>query len=328
MESNQAVDRTTPADYTAGREGAVFRVLPDAGYLRLSGPDRVDFLHRQTTNDLHTLAPGRAVVDVLASPTARIIDVFTLVMEPEALGLVTSPGRAEALLTYLRGKIFFMDNVSLEDASGEWVQIDLDGPQAGDVLSQLGVTDVPGQGEVIMIDDGVQIIGRAGLAEDGYRLLAPADQAAAVKTALKEVGALSISAEQADVLRIEAGLPAQGAEIGEDFTPLEVGLADSVSLSKGCYTGQEVLARQVNYDKVTRQLVGLRLDDEVPPGSDIRAEGRPAGVVTSVALSPAYGWIALAVVKRPHHEAGSKVNVQVDGGEVSGEVAVLPFSAE
>src|SRR5690606_39681801 len=116
-----------------------------------------------------------------------------------------------------------------------------------------------------------------------------------------DAGAVPLGEEAYDVLRVEAGLPASGTELTEDFTPLETGLAYTVSTSKGCYTGQEVLARQINYDKVSRQLVGLRLKEPAPAGSAVRAEGRPAGTVTSVVLSPEHGWIALAVVRRPHH---------------------------
>jgi folate-binding protein YgfZ len=102
-------------------------------------------------------------------------------------------------------------------------------------------------------------------------------------------------------MRVEAGLPAAGAELSEDYTPLEAGLAAAISSTKGCYTGQEVLARQITYDKVTQHLCGLRLTRRAQPGGRVWApDGSPVGRVTSAATSPRFGEIALAVVKRPH----------------------------
>lgn len=323
-------NRHLPEDYRAAKEGAVFRPLPAAGYLRLSGGDRMDFLQRQTTNDVSALRGGRALMDVLTSPTARILDVFELILEDEHIGVLTQPGRGEGLASYLRGKVFFMDDVAIEDASEEIVQVELDGPHAADVLTRLGAEQVPEQGELVeerINDAAVRIIGQAGLAGTGYRLLIPAAQADEVEAALRGVGAVRLSDAVYEVLRVEAGLPAVGAELSEDYTPLEVGLSDAVSLSKGCYTGQEVLARQVNYDKVTRQMAGLALEQPVPPGSALRAEGRPAGAVTSVAESPVHGWIALAVVKRPHDEPGSELTVRTDDQEIRATVRTLPSRA-
>lgn len=315
--------------YRAAREGAAFRPLPDAGYVRVGGEDRTDFMQRQTTNDVRLLGSGKALVNVLASPTARILHAFTMLQEPEHLALVTVAG-GEALAAYLRGKIFFMDKVTVEDASAEFSQFDLDGPQAGDLLTQIGLERAPGEGERADAHVGgapLTVFGRKGLAGVGYWLLAPTGHGADVERALLDAGAVPLGEEAYDVLRVEAGLPAPGAELTEDFTPLETGLAYTVSTSKGCYTGQEVLARQINYDKVSRQLVGLRLKEPAPAGSAVRAEGRPAGTVTSVARSPEHGWIALAVVKRPHHEPGSSVAVQTASGEVGATVSALPFSA-
>ena len=95
----------------------------------------------------------------------------------------------------------------------------------------------------------------------------------------------------------------------------------AVSGNKGCYPGQEVIARQLTYDKVTQRLVGLRLDEPVAPGGRLLAEGKPVGVITSAAVSPRFGAIALGVVKRPHHEVGTPA-----GGrdERYAELAALP----
>ena len=96
--------------------------------------------------------------------------------------------------------------------------------------------------------------------------------------------------------------------------------------AKGCYTGQEVLARQINYDKITRQMVGLRLETPVQRGAAVQVEGRGAGEVTSAVVSPRFGAIALAVVKRPHFEPGTVVMVASGEETARGEVVSLPFA--
>jgi folate-binding protein YgfZ len=132
----------------------------------------------------------------------------------------------------------------------------------------------------------------------------------------------------AELLRIEAGLPAWGRELSDQVTPLEAGLLPAISFSKGCYTGQEIIARQVNYDKVTRNLVGLVLPPDAPSelrGATVQGPGR-GGFVASVAFSPALNRpIALAVIPRDLNQPGAAVTVLHEGREIPATVATLPF---
>lgn len=325
---------TTPpveclAGYEAALESAVFVARTDAHYLSISGEDRVDFLHRQTTNDIGLLGPERAVVTVLTSPNARIYDALLLVEEPEAIGVVTLPGRGPATAAFLQSRIFFMDKVAVSDDSSEWAQFDLEGPQAGNVLADLGLAQAPGLDGVASIElDGaaVRVIGREGLAGAGYRMLVPVADSERLTNALVERGVPPLSLEAYDVLRVEAGLPGPG-ELTEDYTPLEINLARTISETKGCYTGQEVIARQITYDKVTKTLVGLRLEASVTVGAQTNADGKAVGTVTSAVQSPRYGPIALAVVRRGHTDVGTRLTVEQDGQTIASEVASLPFTS-
>lgn len=294
--------------YEAAHGGAAFITRP-AAYVRVAGPNAFDFLQRQTTNDVRLVEGGAAQVNVLADATARIVQVFTLRGDGEGYGLLAQPGQGGSLADYLRGKIFFMDNVTVEAASDDRVAIELVGPDASDAAVAGAAA-----GGVLVSAGGVPPV-----------LLVPTAEAAAVESALREAGAVPMTAEEAQVVRVEQGRPAVGAELDGAYTPLEVGLGAAVSDTKGCYTGQEVLARQVTYDKVVRSLVGLSLDEPVQPGAEVIAEGKRAGAVTSAVVSPRYGAIALAVLRRPYDTPGSVVQAadeHVSGGAV---VRALPF---
>jgi folate-binding protein YgfZ len=146
---------------------------------------------------------------------------------------------------------------------------------------------------------------------------------------LQDAGAAELSAETWQVLRVEVGLPAASAELVSEYTPLEIGLVEAVAAEKGCYTGQEVIARQITYDKITQHLVGLKLESPAEPGGRLYAEDRPVGTLTSAALSPRFGPLGLAVVRRPFHQLGSLLSLgkPEEGGSQPAQVVPLPVSS-
>ncbi len=312
-------------DYRAVLEGAAFFPLQTAGCLRLGDRDRLDFVQRQTTNDLSGLATGRSVLTVLVSSTARTLDVLQLVQEGDEILALTLPGHGENTFNYMRRRIFFNDLVRLEDASTEFSQIDLEGPALEGALRGLGFNRAPDMDEVLATDwqgSGLNAIGQQGLAGLGVRLLVLSAAAGSIRETLLANQAAELSRESREILRIEAGMPGPGAELVEAYTPLEVGLGYAVSGEKGCYPGQEVIARQITYDKVTRQMAGLKLDAPAQPGMRLLTEGVPVGEITSAAVSPRFGPIALGVVKRPQFEVGTQL--QVEGEDrIGAEVVML-----
>ena len=315
--------------YEAAHRHAAFFIQSDAGYLHIGGEDQVAFLQRQTTNDVRLLSPERAIVTVLTSPTARILDVFLLLKEIDTIGVITLPGRGSATGRYLRGRIFFMDRVTVTDASSTIAQIDLEGPGAGAVLRMLGVAQPPILDQVlqaIISEVPTRVIGRKGLLGPGYRLLVPTEALEVVIRALEGNGAAPLTLESYETLRIEAGRPGPQNELTEEYTPLEVNLGDAISDRKGCYTGQEIIARQLTYDKVTRHLVGLRPETPIAAGDQVLAEEKPIGIVTSAAISPRFGPIALAVIKRPYDQPNTAVMITGETSSARAKVVSLPFA--
>jgi tRNA-modifying protein YgfZ len=303
------------------------------GVVELRGNTRADFLQRQTTNDFYLMSGQSILTTVLTSPTGRILDVLYLLEslssnEP-VIQAITLPGSAPATISYLKSRIFFMDQVAVFDASANYLTIDLTGPDVSYAIKKLGFRSLPQTGQLLSAQNAAERINifqhnpQLGL---GYRICANSELREYIRRILLEAGVKELNRSEYEILRVEAGLPSAQHELSEEYSPLEVNLESAISDKKGCYTGQEVIARQMTYDKVTRRLVGLLLGEEIPLGAQVRGEGKPVGVITSTVISPRYGPIALSVIKRPYYQPGTELTV--DGGEskVGARVTRLPFT--
>ncbi len=239
---------------------SAFYELNKAGYLQVSGEDRLAFLQRQTTNDIRLLSASQALFSALTSPSARIIDVLYLLQDAESIGLITLPSYAESTARFLKSRIFFMDKVSLSDASDEFSQIDIFGTQAGTALEKLGVKSLPEVDEIRTVEISgreIRLLHLQPAIGLGFRIIARSADRQDVIDLLRDSGILQVDEQEYKLFLIEAGIPSAGAELIEAYTPLETRLEFAVSQSKGCYTGQEVIARQVTYDKITQRLSGV-----------------------------------------------------------------------
>lgn len=321
--SESTVQTVNPTAYATVAGGAAWLPRPDAGVLQLSDVDRSDFLHRMTTNNINALQPGQSTVTVLTSPTARILFVFTVVNRRDDLLLLPAPGQTQTLTRHLRGQIFFMDKVKVEDISKEMKRLRLIGPEASKALAQLGVDASQAKADDVLAHDDLWVVAQPHYELPGYELVVPAPRQADIVSALERGGARPLTDPAVyEARRVELGRPAVGAELTEDYNPLEVGLAWTCSETKGCYTGQEIIARQINYDRVTRSLVGLTAAEPLTPGAAVSVDGRNMGRVTSTAYSVKLDApIALAVVKRPANLPGTQALVDGTPAQVTG----LPF---
>jgi len=321
------MDNNSGSKFAEGQTNTTFYKQENPGYFRITGQDRHDFLQRQTTNDIYLLSPDRYLVTVLTTPAGRILDVLCVFEGDETFDLLTLPGQGEQTFNFLSSRIFFMDKVTLVDASQEICQIDLLGPGVGEFLQAKGAIQNSQQNETITIKMA-QIPARVLTQRNaGHHLLIPRETCDQVLHELENNGAAPLSSESYEIMRIEAGLPAARHELTEDYTPLETGFQWAVSSNKGCYTGQEVIARQINYNKITRQLVGLLMSDIPKIGDALYPleKEQPVGRITSVALSPRFGPIALAIVKRPFQEPGVELVTHYDGHRLTATTTSLPF---
>lgn len=318
------------ATYSALDVAAVW-MPPATGVLRLTDTDRVDFLQRMTTNNIKALHPGESCVTVLTGPTAKIVQVFTVLVDEDSLWLLPAPGETAALERHLRGQIFFMDKVRVSQPERALARLRVVGRQAAAILVQKGFDPLPTSEGNWQRRQELILLKQEMFDLPGYEVIAPVE---AVEALLAQLGAPQLDAASYTARRIELGRPAPGAELIGEYNPLEAGLAWACAENKGCYTGQEIIARQLTYDKVTRTLVGLRSAGLLTVGATVLVEGRQVGVVTSAAYSPALqAPVALAILKRPHHAPGTAVTVanatvaDVAAAGVAAEVAALPLAA-
>jgi tRNA-modifying protein YgfZ len=286
------------------------------GRLRLSGGDRLSFLHNQSTNDLKRLQPGQGCETVILTSTARTIDlVSAYVTEAEVL-LLTSPTQRQALMKWLDRYIFFGDKVELTDLSDATVCFSLLGPDSTALLQQMGITDLPQGLDTHLTTEisgvSVRIAAGSGLTPEGYTLIADRADGLALWKTLTAANAMPLGEQAWEQLRILQGRPMPGTELTEDYNPLEAGLWHTVSFNKGCYIGQETIARLNTYNGVKQQLWGLKLSQAEQPGTILFVGEQKVGVLTSIVETPE-GFFGLGYLKTK--AGGADLTVTVGGSE-------------
>jgi aminomethyltransferase len=318
------------AEYRAALEGVALIDSSAAGRLWLHDRDRAALLHRLSTNDIEGLAPGQGTRTVLTNHNGRIIDLLTVYVLRDEVLVVTSPQQRTAIPALLRKNIFFNDKLRIEEANESLGQLTLYGPHSETLLDELtpsNTTNLPLYGIVVdQVGDARAWIARTEpLGGAGFTLYMLAADMPLVWAALLQAGAQPMGQAAYDVLRIEAGYPAYAHELSLEYIPLETGLHDAISSTKGCYVGQEIIARMESRNRLAKQLRGLRLSGVAEAPARLVVAGKEAGDLTSVTQSPRFGPIGLAYVRTAHAEPG--MQVAIADSEVSGEVVALPFGS-
>jgi aminomethyltransferase len=335
---NQTLD-TASIGYRAALDGVALADESTLGRIYMRGKDRAALLQRISTNDVARLRPGQGARTVLTTPIGRIIDVLTVHALEDALLLITSPGQGGPVWAHLKKNIFFNDQVALEPAGRSHSQFAVYGPGAAAMLEQLsgvGLSGLRPHATAALELAGVQVLAaqREPIGGSSFTLYPPADLLGAVRDALIAAGAAALDEGTLDVLRVERGYGAFGRELSQEYIQLETGLLDAVSFTKGCYVGQEIIARMESRGRLAKVLRGLKLtaDDTNRAVGDqwsaiapvkLDVDGKEAGDLTSVVVSPRFGPIGLAYVRSAHATAGTSVGIA--GSDVRGEVVELPF---
>jgi folate-binding protein YgfZ len=309
-------------------DGQYRALREEAGYLRrrramllVKGPDAAEYLQGQLTNDIGALAPEQGCYAALLDRKGHLqADMRVLHLETGDLWLDLEPGPAAAVLKHLRTYSIGRD-VEVDDVTERWGITSLIGPRAGELAGIDG--PAPEHAQRHRDWDGVEVLAVA--TDLGLDLITRSDQAEALPELLAAAGAAEVSETAAEILRVESGRPRFGLDMGPESMPAEAEITErAVNFEKGCYIGQEPVARLHYRGKPNRRLRGLRLSAPAERGVPLRLGDRDVGTIGSVALSPAFGPIALAVIRR---EAGEGDELTIGGGNATAEVVKLPFRA-
>ncbi|MDR3707900.1 MAG: glycine cleavage T C-terminal barrel domain-containing protein [Capsulimonadaceae bacterium] len=307
---------------------ALYRLSCDL--LRIGGRDRASFLQGQISNDVLTLPSGSGMRACLLNNTGHLLADLVILAFDDHLLIETDPGRGDFVANTLE-RYRIREKVTIENVTTEWALVTL---QSGTAIPGLQ----PGLGRASYThadsayDDAANCTvvrrDRVGAA-DGIDLLLPCARAdAIIQRILLRPGMHSTDADTFDTLRIEAGRARWGAELSESIIPLEAGMIDALSFTKGCYVGQEIIARVRSRGHTNRTLCLLRLTGPCAPGDVIAATegeqpGKEIGWVTSAAVSPEYGPIALGYVRNEHSASGHLVWAGIHRGRVVGDEGLL-----
>ncbi|MFP8879027.1 MAG: glycine cleavage T C-terminal barrel domain-containing protein [Myxococcota bacterium] len=310
--------------------------LTDRGLVQIAGADRVRWLDGMLTNDVVRLGAGpdrSGCYAALLTHQGRIVSDIHVALREDTFWLEMSAQAVPGVIERL-DKHIIADAVTIADIGDTTDWLGVEGPNATQAIAALAGRE-PGLApdcwtQVRLAECPIAVARWGTSAGAGYRLLIPAGHREAVATAFRSVaagyGLVEAGPEVLEILRIEAGTPRFGAELDESVLPAEAGLERAISHTKGCYIGQEVVARMASRGRTSHRLVGLRFETAA---AEVGALVRPAsspdakkiGEITSVCLSPSAGPIALAFVRSAHAAAGSAVRA---GGQLA-VISDLPF---
>ena len=325
------------AEYNAARNAAVLVDQSPRGKIEVWGADSARFLHNLTTNDILHLSPGSGCEAFLTTAKAKVIAYLLIYRHADhakpGFSLDVTPGTADKVIQYL-DRYLISEQVEFANPTATFAQIHIAGPRAPVILEQVFIGErlpaQPLQHTPVRFDGKGQnwLRRHDALGLPGYDLVCPAEQAASTWQRLIQARARPAGREASEILRIEAGLPREGADIDENTFAPEVGrIAETISYTKGCYLGQESIVMARDRGQVNRTLVGIRLPDgPVPHDSRLIDGDKEVGRITSSVQSPRLGMgLGLAYVRRGHQEPGTQLQVDASGKRVPADVVKLPL---
>ncbi len=323
--------------YHTAKTSAVFLDRSDRVRLEIAGPDRAKFLNNLTTNDIKRLPAGQGIEAFVTSPQGKTIGFVIVTAEEDRILLRADRGGMELVLPHLR-KYGVFDEVEIDDISNSTFEYHLAGPDAEPIIDRT-FHQLPEPGGLrhvaIPFKDGrLRLIRESPFGLSGYTLIGGVALAPGVRAALNGSGVLvEFDHLVAEAFRIEAGTPIFGRDVSAENLPQEVARDDrAINFVKGCYLGQETVARLDALGHVNKILRGFRIAiteaaETLRPGAVIEADGKPLGKITSAAFSEGWGCqVALGYVRTSHAAAGTEVLVDLGDRKVKAVVSAWPMT--
>ncbi|HEX8176434.1 MAG TPA: aminomethyltransferase family protein [Pyrinomonadaceae bacterium] len=322
------------AEYRAVREvGAGLIDLSSRGRIEIGGTEAVLFLNGLITNDVKALADNSWMAAAFPNVQGRMLAHARVLRRGSAFLFETEAVTREQIIKTL-GRFTLAGDFTVTDVTNDTALVSVQGKSASEIVrAVLGEEAATvARGQIINVEwegSEVSVIRATHTAEDGFDLFTSAEASVSLWEALSKAGAQPAGFDALEILRVEAGLPRFGVDIDETKVVLETGLDDAVSFTKGCYIGQEIIARIHFRGHVAKRLAGIMLDTEagVSAGDKIRtAEGKEIGWITSAAHSPSLSrTVALGYVKYDYLQPGTPLRVMSNDEEMEAHVSELPF---
>lgn len=309
-----------PAEYRAALEACVVLDETARGRVSVRGSDAASFLHRILANDVRGLSIGQGNRNLLLTPKGKVLHDFDLLVAADAVELSTPPGADTTLLSAL-DTYLFSEDVVLETSTAEHAPLELVGPDAAATLQRaLGASPPEDEHATTWTEDSIAMTRKTVAGRLGYRVDPGPERAVSVWERLIEAGARPTGIAVRDILRVEACSALWGVDVDENVYPQEARLEDAFDLTKGCYVGQEVVAKIDTYGGLNKRLMQLVIDGDDPVARGTRllleehGETREIGLVTSWAYSFVHeSGLTLAYVKRRHQEPGTSFELEGSG---------------
>jgi folate-binding protein YgfZ len=325
-------------EYEAACNAAAICDCSAMSKVELRGRDRTKFLNNLCTNDIKRLGTGAGCEAYFTSAQGKILFFVRVFADGESLWIDTVPSAAQALLAHL-DRYRIMEQVEFADRSAEYAQLLVLGPRALDCITAATGAPVPqladlGHCAITLAGNSCSLTGHATLVRPTFELRVPAANVAAVWQDLwragQPLGMRPMGTAAFQTIRVEAGWPLYGRDIDQSNLPQEVGrTARTVSFTKGCYLGQETVARIDALGHVNRHFIGLTIPSESEPPTPVASvvsAGKNVGQITSSAYSPTLGHaIALGYVRRGHEQPGVQLAIDCQGRTVLAKASALPF---
>jgi folate-binding protein YgfZ len=326
---------TPSSEYSAVRDGGAGVIdLSARGRLLVSGSEAVLFLNGLITNDMKTLAANSWMPAAFPNVQGRLLAAVRIIRREDGFLIDTEDATLETVAKLLE-RFTLAGDFRVTDLTSETMMISVQGQNAAEVVrAAVGDDAAPVERETISnvkLASGAEgtVIRATHTAEDGFDLFVDANETQTLLESLIEAGAQSVGPEVLEILRIEAGIPRYGVDMDETNVVTETNLDEAVSFTKGCYIGQEIIARIKYRGHVAKKLTGVLFEGEVSLESGAKvlsSDGKEIGRVTSLAFSPRLGrTIALGYVKYDYLEPGTSVKVLSPDKELPATVAALPF---
>lgn len=329
------VSKTTYSAVSAAMQTCAWIERPGTSVVDVIGTDSLDLLHRLSTNELTRVPVGSGKLTVLLTDKARIIDVVAVLVTATGVRLIGSANTADQIVRWMRTYII-TDDAKPRNTTEAWSVFDVMGPRAADVTTELtGVvaSTIPMADWFTAEVNGipVMVVRVPALSELTYRFLVPSVHAQTFRMDVLGSNTMvpELTPEDYTYLRVRAGMGESGAEWTDSYNPLEAGLLHLTSFTKGCYLGQEVIARLDSYNKVKQRLMGFEGSIDLLNGGTIIVDEVVVGTLTTVVPSQREGRaLAIGYIRNEHAHEGSKVVVRSQAGDYAATLRRLPQKDE